>query len=211
MRRSRLHQEKNNRIEKEKGDEKGKDGEQQDVGGSQVLLLQLLLLLVLLACWVWPGMKEILQGREIIITKWVIKRKDLRRKRSARPRPKMTQGKRRKDRSTVRCSSSISNSWRCIIRSMFRFQFLIYGTLGKGWCEKWSDSTNVQPCSSQGDKVTQSESESQYGAVIVCTWWYWVALGQYRAERFNIWCYWVSMKWNWLIRDNTGSVEGGTG
>ena len=123
MRTSRLHQEKNNRIEKEKGDEKGKDGDQQDVGGSQVLLLQLLLLLVLLACWVWPGMKEILQGREIIMTKWVIKRKDLRRKRSARPRPKMTQGKRRKDRSTVKCSSSISNTWRYIIRSMFPFQF----------------------------------------------------------------------------------------
>ena len=68
MRTSRLHQEKNNRIEKEKGDEKGKDGDEQDVGGSQVLLLQLLLLLVLLACWVWPGMKEILQGLEIIIT-----------------------------------------------------------------------------------------------------------------------------------------------
>ena len=55
---SRLHQEKNNRIEKEKGDEKGKDGEKQDVGGSQVLLLQLLLLLVLLASWVWPGWNE---------------------------------------------------------------------------------------------------------------------------------------------------------
>ena len=68
MRTSRLHQEKNNRIEKEKGDEKGKDGDEQDVGGSQVLLLQLLLLLVLLASWVWPGMKEILQGREIIMT-----------------------------------------------------------------------------------------------------------------------------------------------
>ena len=68
MRTSRLHQEKNNRIEKEKGDEKGKDGDEQDVGGSQVLLLQLLLLLVLLASWVWPGMEEILQGREIIVT-----------------------------------------------------------------------------------------------------------------------------------------------
>ena len=53
------------------------------------------------------------------------------------------------------------------------------------------------------------------------TGWYLVVLGQYRAVRFEISCYWVSMKRNWLIHDNTGrywlvfgedgSVWGGTG
>ena len=71
---------------------------------------------------------------------------------------------------------------------------------------------NIQLCSFPVDKVTKSES--QYGAVMLVlgdTGWYWVVLGQYRAVRVNIWCYWVEMKRNWLIRDNTGSVEGGTG
>ena len=36
------------------------------------------------------------------------------------------------------------------------------------------------------------------------TGWYLVVLGQYRAVRFEISCYWVSMKRNWLIHDNTG-------
>ena len=40
---------------------------------------------------------------------------------------------------------------------------------------------------------------------------YLVVLGQYRAVWVEISCYWVSMKRNWLIHDNTGSVEGGTG
>ena len=42
-------------------------------------------------------------------------------------------------------------------------------------------------------------------------WWYLVVLGQYRAVRVDIWCYRVSMKRDWLIHDNTGSVEGDTG
>ena len=41
--------------------------------------------------------------------------------------------------------------------------------------------------------------------------WYLVVLGQYRAVRVELSCYWVSMKRNWLIHDNTGSVEGSTG
>ena len=43
------------------------------------------------------------------------------------------------------------------------------------------------------------------------TGWYLVVLGQYRAVRVEISCYWVSMKRNWLIHDSTGSVEGSTG
>ena len=43
------------------------------------------------------------------------------------------------------------------------------------------------------------------------TGWYLLVLGQYRAVRVEISCYCVSMKRNWLIHDNTGSVEGGTG
>ena len=34
-----------------------------------------------------------------------------------------------------------------------------------------------------------AELVGQYGAVLVCTWWYW-----------------VSMEWNWLIHDGTWSV-----
>ena len=36
------------------------------------------------------------------------------------------------------------------------------------------------------------------------TGWYLVVLGQYRAVQVDIWCWWVSMKRNWLIHDNTG-------
>ena len=50
----------------------------------------------------------------------------------------------------------------------------------------------------------------QYGAVPVATWWYWVSIGQYRLIYIDI-CYRVSTKRNWLIYDNTGSVEGGAG
>ena len=42
------------------------------------------------------------------------------------------------------------------------------------------------------------------------TWWCWVSIGQYRLI-YDVDGYWVSMKRNWLIHDNTGSVEGGTG
>ena len=34
--------------------------------------------------------------------------------------------------------------------------------------------------------------------------WYLLVLGQYRAVQVDICCYWVSMKRNWLIHDNTG-------
>ena len=59
------------------------------------------------------------------------------------------------------------------------------------------------------------------GSVWGGTGWYLVVLGQYRAVRVDILCYWVSMKRNWLIHDNTGrywlvfggdrSVWGGNG
>ena len=53
--------------------------------------------------------------------------------------------------------------------------------------------------------------QGQYMAVLVGTGWYLVVLGQYRAVLVDIWCYWVSMEWNWSIHDYTGSVEGSTG
>ena len=35
-----------------------------------------------------------------------------------------------------------------------------------------------------------------------------MVLGQYGVVRVDTWWYWVSMKRDWLIHDNTGSVEG---
>ena len=34
---------------------------------------------------------------------------------------------------------------------------------------------------------------------------------QYRLVLVDTWWYWVSIEWYWLIYDNTGSVEGGSG
>ena len=41
------------------------------------------------------------------------------------------------------------------------------------------------------------------GSIWGGTGWYLVVLGQNRAVRVDIRCYWVIMKRNWLIRDNT--------
>ena len=52
------------------------------------------------------------------------------------------------------------------------------------------------------------------GSVEDGTGWYLLLLGQYRVVRVDILCYWVSMKRNWLIHDNTGRywlVFGGDG
>ena len=38
-----------------------------------------------------------------------------------------------------------------------------------------------------------------------------MVLGQYRAVMVDTWWFWVSMEWYWLIYDDTGSVEGGSG
>ena len=59
------------------------------------------------------------------------------------------------------------------------------------------------------------------GSVEGDTGWYLVVVGQFRAVRVDVCCYWVSMKRNWLEHDNPGrywlvfggdgSVWGGTG